>query len=34
MSLFRHTRRGNRIPFQMVVSHHVVVECCGPPCGC
>jgi hypothetical protein len=23
VAVFRHTRRGNRIPLQMVVSHHV-----------
>jgi uncharacterized membrane protein YgaE (UPF0421/DUF939 family) len=24
VAVFRHTRRGHRIPLQMVVSHHVV----------
>jgi hypothetical protein len=24
VAVFRHTRRGHLIPFQMVVSHHVV----------
>jgi hypothetical protein len=24
VALFRHTKRGHRIPLQMVVSHHVV----------
>jgi len=24
VAVFRHTRRGNQIPLQMVVSHHVV----------
>jgi len=26
VAVFRHTRRGHRIPSQMVVSHHVVAE--------
>jgi hypothetical protein len=25
-AIFRHTRRGRRIPLQMVVSHHVVLS--------
>jgi hypothetical protein len=26
VAIFRHTRRGHRIPLQIVVSHHVVAE--------
>ena len=26
VAVFRHTRRGHRIPLQMVVSYHVVVK--------
>ena len=28
VTAFRHTRRGYRIPLQMVVSHHVVAQTC------